>query len=91
MWNRWQYFRPVLAYLGLLISVFGLRTLMPLAVRAVWESLEMRLWWIIVFLVAEYPNLRKALKFLHKRRRAGNERNPACRTIERAGASFSVA
>ncbi|HUU21922.1 MAG TPA: TrkH family potassium uptake protein [Phycisphaerae bacterium] len=35
MRNRWQYFRPVFEYLRLLISVFGLLLLVPLAVRAV--------------------------------------------------------
>ena len=34
MRNRWRYFRPVLGYLGLLISVFGLLLLVPLVVRA---------------------------------------------------------
>ncbi len=33
MRNRWRYFRPILDYLGLLVWIFGLLLLAPLAVR----------------------------------------------------------
>ena len=38
MRNRWRYFRPVFEYLGLLIWVFGLLLLVPLAARLIFAQ-----------------------------------------------------
>jgi len=37
MRGRWQYFRPILDYLGLLLWAFGLLMIVPLAART-WPS-----------------------------------------------------